>query len=78
MIISAFSDGERKDKIAEFYDTDYPCSFLRGLLVESEEQEKPVQITFKAGQRVCRCYEKETTMPDFNKLDKDGNLHAEI
>ena len=48
MIISAFSDGEKKDKIAEFYDTTYPCSFFRGILTEAEEQDKEVEITFTA------------------------------
>lgn len=48
MIISAFSDGEKKDKIAEFYDTTYPCSFMRGILTEAEEQDKEVEITFTA------------------------------
>lgn len=46
MIISAFSDGEKKDKIAEFYDTTFPCAFMKGLLAESQEQEKDIQITF--------------------------------
>lgn len=50
MIISAYSDGEMEDKIAEFYDTTYPCSFFRGLLTEAQEQEKEVEITFTARQ----------------------------
>ena len=50
MIVSAFSDNEKKDKVAEFYDTTYPCSFMRGLLTESQEQEKDLQITFVARQ----------------------------
>ena len=48
MIVSAFRDEERKDKIAEFYDTTYPCSFMRGLLTDAKEQDKDVQITFVA------------------------------
>lgn len=54
MIISAYSDGEKKDKIAEFYDTTYPCSFFRGLLTESQEQDKEVEITFTARQEYKR------------------------
>ena len=50
MIISAFSDGEMEDKIAEFYDTTYPCSFFRGVLTEAQEQEKEVEITFTSRQ----------------------------
>lgn len=50
MIISVFSDGEKKDKIAEFYDTLYPCSFLRGVLEESREEEKDAQLTFSIRQ----------------------------
>lgn len=52
MIVSAFSDSERKDKIAEFYDTTYPCSFMRGVLTEAQEQEKEVEITFTARQKL--------------------------
>ena len=50
MIISVFTDGEKKDKIAEFTDVKYPTSFLRGLLEESREQEKEVQFMFTVRQ----------------------------
>lgn len=46
MIISAFSDSEKKDKIAEFYDTTHPGLFMRGVLTEAQEQEKDIQVTF--------------------------------
>ena len=49
MIISAFSDGEKKDKIAEFYDTENPTVFLRGALEIAKENEHDFQMTF-----VCR------------------------
>lgn len=52
MIVSVFSDGEKKDKVAEFYDTSYPCTFLRGLLVETQEQENESQLMFVARQEV--------------------------
>ena len=45
MIISAFSD-DKKDKIAEFYDTHYPCLFLRGVLEQTREEEGETQIMF--------------------------------
>ena len=46
MIVSVFSDGEKKDKIAEFYDCQYPTTFLRGVLEEANEDEKDTQLTF--------------------------------
>ena len=48
MTVSAFKDGERKEKIAEFYDTEYPTLFLRGLLETSREEETDIQIMFIA------------------------------
>ena len=49
MIISMYSDGEKKDKVAEFYDTHYPTTFMRGVLEESKEDEEDVQMMI-----VCR------------------------
>lgn len=49
MIISVFSDGAKKDKVAEFYDCKYPTSFLRGVLEETQEDEEETELTF-----VCR------------------------
>ena len=46
MTISVFRDGERKDKIAEFYDTQVPTTFLRGALEEAREDERDTQLTF--------------------------------
>ena len=46
MIISVYSDGEKHDKVAEFYDTNYPTSFLRGILEETREDEKDAQLVF--------------------------------
>lgn len=50
MVISVFSDGTKKDKVAEFYDTSYPCSFLRGVLTETQELEGEAQLMFVARQ----------------------------
>ena len=58
MIVSVFSDGERKDKIAEFYDTLFPTSFLRGVLEESREDETEAQLFF-----VCRPEIERIDMP---------------
>ena len=49
MTISVYSEGEKKDKVAEFYDTQYPTSFLRGVLEEAKEDETDAQLMF-----VCR------------------------
>lgn len=57
MIISVFSDGGKKDKIAELYDTKYPCAFLRGLLEENREDESEAEFTFTVRQE-----------PDYNKM----------
>ena len=48
MIISAFTDGQKRNKIAEFYDTDFPCLFMRGILTQAQEQEKEIELTFTA------------------------------
>lgn len=50
MIISVFSDGNKRDKVAEFYDTKYPTSFLRGILEETKEDEAETQLMFVARQ----------------------------
>ena len=74
MIVSAFSDSERKDKIAEFYDTTYPCSFMRGLLTEAQEQEKDVAITFIARQKKSYYSEeffKANETPTFSKEQEE-------
>ena len=46
MTISVYSDGEKKNKVAEFYDTQYPTSFLRGVLEESREDERDADLMF--------------------------------
>lgn len=63
MIVSVFSDGERKDKIAEFYDTNFPCAFLRGVLVEAEELEENRQLMFTVRQNV---YEQKPIDEGYN------------
>lgn len=49
MGVSVYSDGDKKDKIAEFYDTENPTVFLRGALEIAKENEHDFQMTF-----VCR------------------------
>ena len=58
MIVSAFSDGSKHDKIAEFYDTEFPCLFMRGVLIQAQELEKDIEITFTAHDKIVK--EKET------------------
>lgn len=58
MIVSAFSDGLKQDKIAEFYDTEFPCLFMRGILIRAQELEKDIEITFTAHDKILK--EKET------------------
>ena len=58
MIVSAYSDGLKHDKIAEFYDTEFPCLFMRGLLTQAKELEKDIEITFTAHDKPVN--EKET------------------
>lgn len=65
MIVSAYSDSEKKDKIAEFYDTTYPCSFMRGLLTESQEQERDITITFTARQQGFFIHEEPMSNEEF-------------
>ena len=48
MIVSAYSDGFKHDKIAEFYDTEFPCLFMCGLLMQAQELEKDIEVTFTA------------------------------
>ena len=50
MIISVFADGEKRDKIAEFYDVDYPTSFLRGILIEAINSCKDAELTITCRQ----------------------------
>ena len=57
MIVSVYTD-DKKNKVAEFYDTQFPCSFLRGVLEETREDEAESQLMF-----VCR---RETGI-DYNK-----------
>ena len=57
MIISVYSD-DKRDKVAEFYDTHYPCTFLRGMLEETKEDEAESQLMF-----VCR----QASGIDYNK-----------
>ena len=54
MIVSAYSDGHKRDKIAEFYDTDFPCLFMRGLLTQAQEQEKEIEVTFTAREALTK------------------------
>lgn len=52
MIITVFEDGEKKNRVAEFYDTKYPCAFLRGVLEEAREDETDAQLVFAARQDI--------------------------
>lgn len=72
MIVSVFTDGERKDKIAEFYDTNFPCAFLRGVLVEAEELEENRQLMFTVRQNVKPIDEGYNT--EFLKNMERGDL----
>lgn len=49
MIVTVYQDGTKRDKIAEFYDTEYPTSFMRGVLEKSKEREEDAQMMI-----VCR------------------------
>ena len=49
MVVSVFADGTKRDKIAEFYDAEYPTSFIRGVLEKSKEREEDTQMMI-----VCR------------------------
>ena len=57
MIVSAFSDGSKHDKIAEFHDTVFPCLVMRGILIQAQELEKDIEITFTAHDKIIK--EKE-------------------
>lgn len=52
MTISVFEDGEKKNKVAEFYDMNYPCAFLRGILEGAKENETDAQLVFTARQDI--------------------------
>lgn len=56
MIVSVFADGERKDKVAEFYDTKLPTTFLRGILEESREHEMDTSFTFQSRMECNVCF----------------------
>lgn len=58
MIVSAYSDGKKQDKIAEFYDTEFPCLFMRGILIQAQKLEKDIEMTFTAHDKIVK--EKET------------------
>ena len=62
MIISAYLDGLKHDKIAEFYDTEFPCLFMRGILIQAQELEKDIEVTFTAHDKIVK--EKETVNYD--------------
>ena len=50
MTISVFLDGARKNKIADFYDKEYACALLKGVLMDAENLEKDTQLVFTARQ----------------------------
>ena len=50
MIINFYSDGEKRDKVAEFYDTVIPTLFMRGVLEEAKDNERDTQYTFTVRQ----------------------------
>lgn len=68
MIVSVFSDGEKKDKIADFYDCCYPTTFLRGILEEARELEKDTQLTFS-----CRT---GNSLPSWDQIPTSKNKGA--
>lgn len=63
MIVSVYSDGLKQDKIAEFYDTEFPCLFMRGLLIQAQELEKDIEVTFTAHDKIVK--EKEIENNDY-------------
>lgn len=59
MTIGVFLDGNKRDKIADFYDKDYACALLKGVLIDAENLEKDTQLVFSVRQGMKSYYTKE-------------------